>query len=782
MIYTKIRKHTEDREPQVQALCRELGLSPLLAGILVRRNLTDPAQVKEFLEGKEQPYYDPFRLKNMDRAVERILRALQQGEPMTIYGDYDVDGTSASSLLYLFLRRHGAQVDVYVPRRDREGYGLNVPALEKIAGRGTKLLITVDTGISGAQVVAQAPKDLDIIITDHHLAPRELPRALAVVNPNQLGDGYPFKGIAGVGVAFKLCQALEQKLTGNPDLFWDDLIELVALGTVADMVPLRDENREIVRKGLAKMPHSPLLGLQALIHVTVAPGAAINSGTIGFGLGPRINAAGRLDDAMTAVKLLTAREPETARELAEELNSANQERQALSQKIFEEAEHQLAAQGSPEWSLVLGEEGWHPGVIGIVASRMTEKYHLPSVLLSIDGDTAKGSCRSIPPLDLYQALDRCRDHLVQFGGHAQAAGLTIKTAEIPAFRDAFSQVVAEMLDHKPYEPAAEPDWFVPEGREITPEAVEQLGKLEPFGVGNPAPVLGFAKAKIEEVSLLGRDQNHLKFQIAQGGFRYKGLLWQEGPRFHSFYPGETAALAFSPRLNTFRGVTAVDLEIAAVEAPYTIIDWRHENRNKETEVNSILQKDKKTVVYVEDSVALKEKYPEACILPYGAPLPEGTATVVFWDGGAEKVLQPGKFPLKGDQPGRLYLLYGREDLLARRDALRRQYPDVAGLRVCYGTIRNRLREQGACQEAQLLQLTAPNGCRISQAVLDIFYELHLFTREAGLVSLGDTGHKNMQESKGFQALQAEYDARFQALNRSWKLQPAEIAALWAAGR
>ena len=221
MIYTRIRRTDEAREPQIRTLCRELGISPLLAGILVRRDLTEPEKVKEFLEGKTQPYYDPFRLKDMDRAVDRILQALQQGEPMTIYGDYDVDGTSASSLLYLFLQARGAKVDVYVPRRDREGYGLNGPALEKIAARGTKLLITVDTGISGAQVVADAPKGLDIIITDHHLAPRQLPPALAVVNPNQPGDEYPFKGIAGVGVAFKLCQALEQSRTGQPDLYWE---------------------------------------------------------------------------------------------------------------------------------------------------------------------------------------------------------------------------------------------------------------------------------------------------------------------------------------------------------------------------------------------------------------------------------------------------------------------------------------------------------------------------------------------------------------------------------
>lgn len=782
MIYSKIKHLTGAETEQIQALSQEMGISPLLAGVLVRRDLTDPEQIREFLEGKSQPYYDPFRLKDMDRAVDRILQALQQGEAMTIYGDYDVDGTSASSLLYLFLQARGAKVQVYVPRRDTEGYGLNGPALERIAASGTRLLITVDTGISGAKEVAEAPKTMDIIITDHHLAPRQLPAALAVVNPNQPGDGYPFKGIAGVGVAFKLCQALEQKLTGNPDLYWDELIELVALGTVADMVPLRDENREIVRKGLAKMSSSSLCGLRALLQVTVAPGSTINSGTIGFGLGPRINAAGRLDDAMTAVHLLTTQDPEKARELAAELNSANQERQALSQKIFEEAEHQLARLGRPEWGIVLGEEGWHPGVIGIVASRMTEKYHLPSVLLSISGDTAKGSCRSIPPLDLYQALDRCREHLVQFGGHAQAAGLTMKTSEIPAFREAFARTVAEMLDHNPYEPAAVPDYFVPEGREVTVEAVQELAKLEPFGVGNPAPVLGFAKARIQEVSLLGRDQNHLKFLLEQGGFQYKGLLWQEGPRFHSFYPGEVAAVAFSPRLNTFRGVTAVDLEVSAVEAPYTIIDWRHENRNKETELNSILQKDKKTVVYGEDSVALQQKFPGIHSAVYGEPLPEGVHTVVFYDGGAEKILAPGRFPLTKDWQGRLYLLYGREDLLARRDALRRQYPDLAGMRFCYAAIRSRLQQQGACQEAQLLRLTTREGYRISQAVLAIFYELHLFTRESGLVSLGDTGHKNMQDSKGFQALQAAYDAHFQELNRSWKLQPAEIAALWMTGR
>ena len=294
MIYTRIRRTDEAREPQIRTLCRELGISPLLAGILVRRDLTEPEKVKEFLEGKTQPYYDPFRLKDMDRAVDRILQALQQGEPMTIYGDYDVDGTSASSLLYLFLQARGAKVYVYVPRRDREGYGLNGPALEKIAARGTKLLITVDTGISGAQVVADAPKGLDIIITDHHLAPRQLPPALAVVNPNQPGDGYPFKGIAGVGVAFKLCQALEQRRTGQPDLYWDELIELVALGTKDLTLIANDMGRATGPMGeeffgIAELIHNHQVKRVIATHVGMTPevGQQHTEGTLEVNLLPQ---------------------------------------------------------------------------------------------------------------------------------------------------------------------------------------------------------------------------------------------------------------------------------------------------------------------------------------------------------------------------------------------------------------------------------------------------------------------------------------------------------------
>lgn len=777
MLYTKINEENTLSPAQIRQVSKAAGISPATAGILLRRGFTEPEQIAEFLHGKPEPYYDPFRMKGLPEAVDRIRAALRSKEKITIYGDYDVDGTSASSLLYLFLRKEGADVHVYIPRRDTEGYGLNVPALAKIAAGGTTLLLTVDTGISGAKETARAPKTMDIIVTDHHLAPEQLPDVFSVVNPNQPGDTYPFKGLAGVGVAFKLCQGLWQKLHHTRE-FWEEGIELAALGTVADMVPLLDENREIVKKGLVKMPETPLLGLKALLDVTISPGSPVTAGTIGFGLGPRINAAGRLGDAMQAVRLLTADDPDKAAALASELNSANQQRQALSQKIFDEALAELSQTGVPRWGVVLGKEGWHPGVIGIVASRITEKFHLPSILLSVNGDTAKGSCRSIPPLHLYRALEQCKEFLTQFGGHAQAAGLTLPTKDIPAFREKFCQVVADMLHHTPYEPSCTPDYFVPEDAEVGLEQVAELEKLAPFGVGNPSPVLGFAKVEIARVDLLGKDKNHLKFDLVHGGMHYKGLLWQEGSRYHYFYPGEEAAVAFSPSLNTFRGVTSVNLELCGVDAPYTIVDYRQENRDKKTTLQNILQNDKKTVVYGCEPVAVQREIPEAHVLSYGDVLPRNARTVVFYEAGAEKVLTAENFPLTPDWNGRLVLLYGRDDLVAEREKLRRRYPDVAGLRCCYAAIRQKLKNQGACGEKELLGTRTREGYLISAAVLQIFYALRMFFCEKGLVTLGETTKKNMQGAAEYQKLQAEYDRKFTLLNRSWQMPPGEIADLW----
>ncbi len=413
-------------------LAAELGISPLVTGILLERGLSDTQSMREFLYGGAAPFHDPFLLKDMDKAAARIERAIKNGERIIVYGDYDVDGITASSLLYIYLRDRGAKAATYIPKRKSEGYGLNDEALQNIADGGTTLVITVDCGISGLHEVANAPKCMDIIITDHHTAPEVLPPAYAIVNPKQKGCGYPFKDLSGVGVAFKLCQALEQGAPGELPQ-WQELTELAALGTVADIVPLVGENRELVRRGLKAMETTSLVGLKALIKASGCPETGIASDNIGFGLAPRLNAVGRLEHAQSAVELLVTDDAEKAEAIAAELNRENALRQEISRQIMEEAEAQLAREEHIDTAIVLASEGWHQGVIGIVASRLVDKYQLPTILLSIAGEMTKGSCRSIPALNLYEAVAAESDILLQFGGHHQAAGLTLPTNKVEEF-------------------------------------------------------------------------------------------------------------------------------------------------------------------------------------------------------------------------------------------------------------------------------------------------------------------------------------------------------------
>ncbi len=575
----KILPAREVAQDRLSELSQKLKVAPLVLGVLLGRGMTEEAQIKEFLYGSKTPYYDPFLLEDMSRATERILQALRLKETITVYGDYDVDGITASSILYLFLKAQGANVNVYIPRRDSEGYGLNTPALETLAQQGTTLVITVDSGISGALEVANKPSSMDIIITDHHMPPGELPKAFAVINPHRLDDKYPFKDLAGVGVSFKLCQALYQKCTRSREV-WLEHLDLVALGTIADMVPLAGENRELVKAGLKAMSETKNKGIAALIETAGMLGKPITGGTVGFTLAPRLNAVGRLDDAMDGVKLLTGDDESQAADLAKKLNEENIIRQGISQKIFEEADAMLQQEPQQQWGIVLFKEDWHPGVIGIAASRLVEKYDLPVILLTKDGDKAKGSCRSIPPLNLYEALEGCKEYLLQFGGHKQAAGLTLNITNIDTFREAFRQQVKTMLNGQKYIPAIRPDYYFPQDEEITPRAVHDLALLEPCGMGNPSAVFAFAGGKILNTTVIGREHEHLRLNIANGAYRYIGLLWHEGPNAPSFYTGEEGVWAFAPRLNYFQGTESVNLQIMAFNP------------------KSILQKDEKTVVYL----------------------------------------------------------------------------------------------------------------------------------------------------------------------------------------
>ena len=541
-----------DAGDEARALAEALGVSDVLARLLWNRNIRTVEKARVFLDPEHrQEFYDPFLMTGMHAAVDRIVAAIKNGEHITIYGDYDVDGMTASSLLYHALRALGVSaedVEIYIPDRFKEGYGFNMAALEKIAEK-SDLLVSVDCGISCAAEVAGVQGKMDIVVTDHHLPGKDLPVCVAVVNPHQAGDAYPDKNLAGVGVSFKLCDALSRTLTGKP---WNQGLELVALGTVADVVPLTGENRKIVRMGLHRMATTKNVGLQALIAVAENGNKNISTEAVGFHLAPRLNAAGRMENAMLGARLLTTDDATEAAELAAHLDALNRERQSVEHDILEKAEEQLAGFDKSELpAIIVAGEGWHPGVIGIVASRLVEKYYKPTILLSIDGDVAKGSCRSIEHLHMRDALDACKAHLLKFGGHAQAAGLSLKTSEIDAFRQAFCAYAAAHLTADDYVPTADVE-FEMHPANVTLDLIDEIAQLEPYGEGNPLPLFGVKDVRGTDARTIGSEGQHLKFAITQGLASVDMLWWSHG-RLASLVSAEPLDLVYRPAINEWQG-------------------------------------------------------------------------------------------------------------------------------------------------------------------------------------------------------------------------------------
>ncbi|HHW13524.1 MAG TPA: single-stranded-DNA-specific exonuclease RecJ, partial [Firmicutes bacterium] len=493
------------------------GISPVLARVLAARGFSEPAAAHAFLH-PESAFGDPRLLLGMEQAVRRIEAAFAAGERIRVYGDYDVDGLSATALLVEYLQSRGARVDFRLPSRFEEGYGLSLAAVEEAAADGVRLLLTVDCGITAAAEVARAAElGVEVIVTDHHEPPAELPRAVAVLNPKQPGCPYPFKELAGVGVAFKLVEALAGVAQESVQDRLGPLLDLVALGTVADVVPLLGENRLHARWGLERLRSSPRPGLAALLQVGEL-GRKSDSAVIAFGLAPRLNAAGRLGDATIGVRLLLERNPARAEALARELEAANRTRQALEEQIMAEAVAALEGQGEPERALALvaAGEGWHPGVIGIVAQRVVERFHRPAVVISLDGGVGRGSARSIPGFHLYDALRECADLFVKFGGHAMAAGLTLPAGNVPAFRERLAAVAAARLAPEDLQPTLRLDACVA-AEDLRPELVEELQALAPFGAGNPSPVLVLQGAEIVEERLVGEGGRHWKLSVRPAG-------------------------------------------------------------------------------------------------------------------------------------------------------------------------------------------------------------------------------------------------------------------------
>lgn len=508
-------------------------ISPLLIQLLHNRGITDPAQFEAFLAADERLANDPFLLQEMDKAVTRVLRALLGDELIAIYGDFDADGITAAVLLAQGISELGGRVISYIPHRFDEGHGLNLTALKNLKKQGVSLIVTVDCGITGVSEVEEGHKlGLDIIITDHHVPLAHIPSALAAIDPKLSGSTYPFYDLAGVGVAFKLLQAL-YKAT-HRDGEWEKFLDLVALGTVVDMVPLLGENRYLVRRGIEGLNKSPRPGVRELVLSAGLQMGGIDSSSISYSLGPRLNASGRMDHAVTSYELLTTSSPEQARELAAQLETRNAERQRLTAEVLAKARAKLLSDGTDQPILMVGGHDYPHGVLGVVAGKLVDEFYRPVVIMKLDGESVKGSARSIPGFDIVTALTECQDLLIRFGGHSQAAGFVTPRANLERLQQRLLEIAARQLADVDLRPALIIDAMLPLSS-LGRETYKVVSKLAPFGQGNQAPVFLSEKVKVVDSRIVGGGGKHLKLKLRDGQVLWDAIAFDLGDRELSTY-------------------------------------------------------------------------------------------------------------------------------------------------------------------------------------------------------------------------------------------------------
>jgi single-stranded-DNA-specific exonuclease len=555
--------YKEHDENKVVSLCRQYNIPRLAAAVLQNRINVLGRDFDKMRENLTDMLYDAGLLKDIDRAVARIKDAVANNEHITVYGDFDADGVTSTAILYMYLYDKGASVDYYIPDRVEEGYGINKDALDKIRNRGTKLIITVDTGVTAVDEVEYAQSiGMDVIVTDHHECKSSVPSCHAVVNPKREDCTYPFEELAGVGVVFKLIWALEGG--NNISRLLDKYIGLVCLGTIADVAPLTGENRIFVSLGLKDFADSENEGIKALLDVTNLKGKKISAGHIGFIIAPRINAAGRLGSAYKSLELFLCNDRNRALEIAGELSEENKCRQNLEQQIFQEAVSVIEKNRLFDKKvIVVAARGWHHGVIGIVSSKITEKYYRPSVLISIEGEEGKGSGRSIHGFNLFEGLTYAGDCLTNFGGHSLAAGLSVKTENIKKFSEKINEYADKVLSQDDFVPTVYIDARL-EKNDVTVENVEQLSLLEPYGMGNPLPVFSYDNAKITLITTLGEGK-HLKIIAEKEGRRLEAIGFNMGELADYIKLGDIISIAGTLNVNLFGGVKKVQLMIKDIK-------------------------------------------------------------------------------------------------------------------------------------------------------------------------------------------------------------------------
>jgi single-stranded-DNA-specific exonuclease len=740
---------TEPDATQVQKLVDSLQVTPLVAKLAAERGITSPAKWGHFIEPHLEDLHDPFLLHDMDKAVERIMAAVEDGEQITIYGDYDVDGLTSTTIMKEALESIGAEPQIYIPNRFTDGYGPNRDVYERLQQNGTQLLITVDNGVSGHDEIAWAMANgMDVVVTDHHELPDVLPDAVAVVHPRYPGADYPFGDLSGAGVALKVATALLDEVPVES-------IDLAALGAIADVVSLTDENRIFVQAGLQMIRESPRTGLAALLAAAGVDPKTVNETTVGFVIAPRLNAIGRMGDATPGVTLLSTFDHSEAKQLAQQIDQTNRTRQETVASIADIA---LAEAQSPEnaqrSALVIAHEGWHQGVLGIVASKVVEATGKPTLILTIDPETgtAKGSGRSVPAFHLFKGLQKGAELMTHFGGHAAAAGMSLPASNIDQLRDVLSAAAAPVLKDNPKMPLAISARI--DAGDITPEAYRSLRQLAPFGEGNPEPVFTMVPRVIDGVKAIGKDGKHLRFRV-DGNLGT--IAFNMGQLAGPIGTAEKVKLAFTIGENTYNGNTNLQLEIKDVQIQADdVIDWREPTLNARKVAAAA------TYVFFDPIVArrLTSNFQFGGPTVMASKLQPGTGHVVLVDvphTSAElaAVMQKVTLPLSimfFATPADLV------DLPTRNE---------------FGTVLRYLREHPQFDKHKLGIMARATHLNVNQVILvvQVFFQLKFVTIDGALISVVTNPEKHALEDA------PAYQERKNALVLAKHLQTAGRAAL-----
>ena len=550
-------EYLEQDEELIKQIATKHNISELLAKILVNRGITGEEEIEIFLNPKRNNFHNPFLLNDMEKAVDRIIKAIETKEKTIIYGDYDVDGITSITVLKKFLNERGLQVDYYIPNRLDEGYGLNDEAIKKIAEQGYTLMITVDCGISGIEEVKKATSyGIETIITDHHEQLEILPEAYAIVNPKRKDNTYPFRGLAGVGVVFKVIQAISQKLNLDEKEYLNYL-DIVCIGTISDIVPLVDENRVIAKLGLMLVKCTKNIGLRELIKETGYKN--VDSFMVSFGIAPRINACGRMGKQEEALELFLTDDYEKACTITKNLNQYNLQRQEIEKNIFDQAIEELQKENIDNLnSIVLAGENWHHGVIGIVASRITEKYFKPTILIGIENEIGKGSGRSVPGFDLHDALAQSAEYLEKYGGHEMAVGLSLNKDKIKDFKIHFEQI-AKDKNVKSIVPVIKIDCEIGK-KELNKQTVEQIKLLEPFGEKNKPPLISYKNLKIVSIRTLSEGK-HLKLMLKDGNDTVNAIGFNLGELINDYLIGDKVDVVGTLEINNYNCEEQIQINI-----------------------------------------------------------------------------------------------------------------------------------------------------------------------------------------------------------------------------